>query len=367
MAPVPICRGLQYDKRDDADARSVSMRKLLNTLYVTSSEAHLGKDGENVVVRIEDEIKFRVPVHNLEGIITFGYTGASPALMHLCAERGVALSFLSQSGRFLGRLASPTSGNVLLRKRQYALSESEDGSLDLGRNFIIGKLANSRAVLRRFLRDHATNSKHPRLEQAVSNLTRQLGAVSSAGSLDTLRGIEGEGARTYYGVFDDLILETHGPFEFKGRSRRPPRDPVNALLSFLYTLLTHDCVAALETVGLDPQVGFLHRIRPGRPSLALDLMEELRAYLADRLTLTMINNRQISKDDFIVKESGGILMTDEGRKKVINAWQSRKQQEVTHPFLKEKLAVGLIPYAQAMLLARHLRGDLEAYPPFLLK
>lgn len=343
------------------------MRKLLNTLYVTSAEAHLGRDGENVVVRIDDEVRFRAPIHNLEGIVTFGYTGASPALMHLCAEKGVALSFLSQSGRFVGRLASPTSGNVLLRKRQYAVSDSEAESLALARNFIIGKLANSRSVLRRFLRDHGAGCKRGELEHVVASLTRQLESVSEGETINGVRGIEGEGARAYYSVFNQLILETDGVFTFHGRSRRPPKDPVNALLSFLYTLLTHDCVAALETVGLDPQVGFLHRIRPGRPSLALDLMEELRPYLADRLTLTLINNRQITVRDFVEKESGGVLMSDQGRKTVIDAWQKRKQQKITHPFLKEELEVGLLPYAQAMLLARHLRGDLEAYPPYLLR
>lgn len=343
------------------------MRKLLNTLYVTSPDAHLGKDGENVVVRVGDEIRFRVPVHNLEGIVTFGYTGASPALMHLCAERGVAISFLSRSGRFVGRVTPPTSGNVLLRKRQYAVSEDPDQSLSVARNFIIGKLANSRAILRRFLRDHGSDATHSAVSDAVANLTRQLDAVMKAASLETLRGIEGEAARTYYGVFDHLILQSKDTFTFKGRTRRPPMDPVNALLSFFYTLLTHDCVAALETVGLDPQVGFLHQVRPGRPSLALDLVEELRPYLADRIALTLINNRQVTQQDFIVKESGGILMTDEGRRKVIDAWQKRKQQTVTHPFLREKFAVGLLPYAQAMLLARHLRGDLDAYPPLLLK
>lgn len=343
------------------------MRKLLNTLYVTSADAHLGKDGENVVVRVEDEIRFRVPIHNLESIVTFGYTGASPALMHLCAERGVAVSFLSQSGRLWGKLASPTSGNVLLRKKQYAVSDNESDNLKLARTFVIGKLANCRSVLRRFLRDHGSSGEHGKILQAVASLTRRLESIPKVESVNQLRGIEGDGARTYYSVFNQLILEASPGFEFKGRSRRPPKDPVNALLSFLYTLLTHDCVAALETVGLDPQVGFLHRIRPGRPSLALDLVEELRPYLADRLTLTLINNRQITAKDFIAKESGGVLMTDEGRKKVIDAWQKRKQQSITHPFLRERFEVGLLPYAQAMLLARHLRGDLEAYPPYLLK
>jgi CRISPR-associated protein Cas1 len=343
------------------------MKKLLNTLYVTSADAYLGRDGENVVVRIDNEVKFRIPIHNLEGIVTFGYTGASPALMQLCAAKGVALSFLSRSGRFVGRVTPPASGNVLLRKRQYSVSDNDSRCLALAKSFIIGKLANSRSVLRRFLRDHGTDCERGDLEHAAAVLTRQLESITRVDTVDELRGIEGEGARIYFSTFNHLILATEGAFEFTGRSRRPPRDPVNALLSFLYTLLTHDCIAALETVGLDPQVGFLHRIRPGRPSLALDLMEELRPYLADRLTLTLINNRQVTVKDFVAKESGGVLMSDQVRKTVIDVWQKRKQQKITHPFFKETMEVGLLPYAQALLLARHLRGDLEAYPPYLVR
>jgi len=343
------------------------MRRLLNTLYVLSTDAYLGKDGENVVVRVQDEEKFRIPVHNLEGIVAFGYTGVSPALMHLCAEHRVAISFLSPGGRFLGRVVFPTSGNVLLRKRQYAAYDSESHSLGIAKNLVVGKIANSRAVLRRFLRDHGQDGDKSEVEDATASLTRHLESAAQSRSLDGLRGTEGEAARAYYGVFNHLILEPTGSLEFRGRSRRPPRDPVNALLSFLYTLLTHDCVAALETVGLDPQVGFLHRVRPGRSSLALDLMEELRPYLADRLALTLINNRQVTAKEFIQKESGGVLLSEQGRRLVIDAWQRRKQQTVRHPFLKEDIEVGLLPYAQAMLLTRHLRGDLEAYPPYLLR
>ena len=343
------------------------MRKLLNIPYVTTPEAHLGRERENVLVYVEDKVRFRVPIHNLEGIVTFGYTGASPALMHLCASRGVALSFLSPSGRLLAKMSSPVQGNVLLRKRQYELSDNVAMSLEFARSFVLGKLLNSRTVLRRFLRDHSEREGAQEIDQVARTITTQIEKLLNASSLDVLRGIEGEAARAYYSVFDNLILDSKEIFFFVGRSRRPPLDRTNAVLSFLYSLLAHDCSAALETVGLDPQVGFLHRIRPGRASLALDLMEELRPYLVDRLTLSLINTNQVSKRDFVVKESGGILMTDDGRKKIINAWQTRKQQEVTHPYFEERLEIGLIPYAQAMLLARCIRGDIDGYPPFLMK
>lgn len=344
-----------------------SLRKLLNVLYVTSPEAYLGKDGETVLVLAGEEVKLRIPIHNLEGIVCFGYTGASPALMHLCAERGVALSFLTENGKFLARVSGPVNGNVLLRRRQYRLADSAGAGLEVAQNFILGKLFNCRCVLQRFLRDHDNQDGSRAIQESVQGLTKQLSKIAASSHLEALRGVEGEGARIYYGVFDHLILEPKGSFHFDGRSRRPPSDPVNALLSFLYTLLAHDCTAALETVGLDPQVGFLHRERPGRPSLALDLMEELRPYLVDRLVLGLINTKQLDGSDFVVKETGGVLLTDDARKALIGAWQKRKQEEVQHPFLGEKIAIGLIPYAQALLLARHLRGDLEAYPPFLMK
>ncbi len=343
------------------------MRKLLNTLYVTTAEARLGRQRENVLVYIEDEVRFRVPIHNLEGIVTFGYTGVSPALMHLCTSRGVALSFLSQSGRLLARVVSPVTGNVLLRKRQYELSDDLGASVDIARNFVVGKLLNSRTVLRRFLRDHKDRDGFRKIGFAEQNLSNQIERALKMDSLERLRGVEGEAARTYYGVFNHLILESNELFAFKGRSRRPPLDRPNAILSFLYSLLAHDCAAALETVGLDPQVGFLHRIRPGRLSLGLDLMEELRPYMVDRLTLSLINTRQIDTNDFVIKESGGVLLNDSGRKKVINAWQTRKQQEITHPYFGEKFEIGLIPFAQSMLLARCIRGDIDGYPPYLMK
>ena len=343
------------------------MRKLLNVLYVTSPEAYLAKDGETVVVLIGEETKIRIPIHNLEGIVCFGYTCASPALMHLCVERGVGLSFLSESGKFLARVTGRVSGNVLLRRKQYRQADCADETLQLAKSFIMGKLFNCKRVLQRFLRDHGEKDEYLFVRNSIKTLTMQLQKTLSCKNLDNLRGIEGEGARSYYGVFHTLILEAKDTFKFTGRNRRPPLDPVNALLSFLYTLLAHDCTAALETVGLDPQVGFLHRERPGRPSLALDLMEELRPYLVDRFVLSLINNRQVNAKDFVVKESGGVIMTDDSRKKIISAWQKRKQDTITHPFLGEKIEIGLIPYAQSLLLARHLRGDLEAYPPFFMK
>jgi CRISPR-associated protein Cas1 len=343
------------------------VRKLLNVLYITNPDAYLARDGENVVVRIDDEIKFRVPVHNLESIVCFGYPGASPALLGLCAERGIAVSFVTEHGKFLARVTGRVSGNVLLRRRQYRIADDAGELLKIAHNFIFGKIFNCRCVLQRFLRDHGQAEDTTAIEDKLNLLSFNLQDLENIHYIDELRGLKGDAARNYYVVFDWLILEQKEVFQFSGRSRRPPLDPMNAVLSFLYTLLAHDCAAALETVGLDPQVGFLHCERPGRPSLALDMMEELRPYLVDRLALSLINNRQLSSKGFEVKESGGVLMDEETRKTVITAWQKRKQEEITHPFLKEKISAGLIPYAQSLLLARHLRGDLDAYPPFLMK
>lgn len=343
------------------------MRQLLNTLFVTTPDAFLSRERENILVYVEDEMRLRLPIHNLEGIVTFGYSGASPALMHLCASRGVALSFLSPSGRLLAKVASPVRGNVLLRKKQYELSDDEEACVGFAKNFILGKVYNCRSVLRRFVRDHSGRVGAGEVGNAADFLSTLIEKTLSVESLDRLRGLEGEAARAYYGVFNHLILEHGDTFQFCGRSRRPPLDRTNALLSFLYSLLAHDCSAALEIVGLDPQVGFLHRIRPGRASLSLDLMEELRPYLVDRLTLSLINNRQVEARDFAFQESGGVLLTDDARKEVISAWQKRKQQVITHPYLEEKMEIGLIPYAQAMLLARCIRGDIDGYPPFLIR
>lgn len=338
----------------------------MNTLYVTSTEAHLGKEGQNVLVRVDDEVRLRVPIHNLEAIVSMGYTGASPALMQLCAERGVALAFHSESGRLLARLTPANKGNVLLRKRQYQMHDNDADSLEISRNVILGKLANSRTVLQRFLRDYGAEQCAIEVKAAVNYLAAIIDNARRSTSINTLRGIEGDGARRYYAVFDHLIRDQKPALSFSGRSRRPPLDRVNAMLSFLYSMLAHDCTSALETVGLDSQVGFLHRLRSGRASLALDIMEELRPYLVDRLAISLINNRQITVKDFLEKETGAVLLKDDSRKKVIDAWQTRKQQIVKHPYLQEKIEVGLIPYVQALLMARHIRGDLDGYPPYLM-
>lgn len=343
------------------------MRKLLNTLYVTTPDAYLSRDGENVVLEINGEERFRVPVHNLEGIVCFNYTGASPALLGLCCERGVSICFLTPSGRFLARVTGRVTGNVLLRRKQYRLADTPEYACSLASSFVSGKILNSRNVLLRFTRDHRDKPGVTAVAQAADRLLSFWEKLGDCNDLDAVRGLEGDAAREYLDVFDHLITTSDPAFRFCGRSRRPPLDAVNALLSFFYSILSYECASALETVGLDPQVGFLHRDRPGRLSLALDLMEELRPYLVDRFVLTLINNGQVSSRGFLTKESGAVIMDDETRKLVLAEWQKRKQEQITHPFLEEKIKVGLIPYAQALLLARYLRGDLDDYPPFLMR
>ena len=343
------------------------MRRLLNTLYVTIPEAYLACDGENVLIKVQNEVKFRVPVHNLEGIVCFGFAGASPKLMKLCCERNVSLSFLSEYGAFMGRVTGKVSGNVLLRRTQYRWADDATISTRMAQRFIAAKIVNSRALLHRALRDHVDVVEVEPLERAIGLMAGMMIHLGDASSGDVIRGIEGEAANVYFANFNQMLLAQQDVFRLKDRNRRPPTDPMNALLSFLYTLLAHEATAALESVGLDPQVGFLHRDRPGRSSLALDLMEEMRPHFADRLALTLVNRRQITGKGFVVKESGAVIMDDDTRKEVLTAWQKRKQEEITHPYLEEKMPLGLVPYAQAMLLARHLRGDLEDYPPFFWK
>ena len=343
------------------------MRILRNILYVLTPGAYLALDGENVVLLKEGEELRRVPLHNLEGIVAFGYTGASPALMGACASRGVALSFLTMHGRFLARVVGEEQGNVVLRKTQYRVSDDPAASLAYARNMLIGKVYNSRQVVERALRDYALRLDREKLRRISGFLAESLKRLKDAAGLDELQGMEGEAAARYFAAADDLILQQKEAFTFQGRSRRPPLDNCNALLSFVYTLLAHDTAAALSSVGLDPYVGFLHRDRPGRRSLALDLMEEMRPVLADRFVLTMINNRQIGPEGFTKRENGAVMMDEDTRRTILTAWQKRKQDIITHPFLKEKMEWGLIPYAQALLLARTLRGDLDAYPPFLWK
>jgi len=340
------------------------MRKLLNTLYVTTPEAYLAKDGLNVVVSVNKEELFRIPVINIEGIVTFGYMGASPGLMKLCMDNGVSLVFMSPQGRFIGRIQGATKGNVFLRTKQYTLSEDEDIALHLSKLFIAGKIFNSRNVLRRFIRD---NGKDEDVEYAAKQLDWCRKSVTETDCMDILRGEEGHAANVYYGVFNHLILNQKSDFSFEGRSRRPPKDEVNAMLSFVYTLIANDVAAALESVGLDPYVGFMHTLRPGRTSLALDMMEELRAYLGDRLVLSMINRKQVTKKDFIRQGDESILMTDNCRKELLATWQKRKKEIIEHPYLKEKIPLGLLPYVQAKLLSRFLRDELDDYPVFLMR
>jgi len=340
------------------------VKKLLNVLYVTASDAYLALEGENIVIKNKEQITMRLPLHNLENIVCFNYLGASPALLGACAERQIGLCFLSPSGRFLARIEGSVKGNVLLRKKQYALSEDKKESIKIARSMLIGKISNCRKVIERAVRDHGAVLNVERIRKVSGMIKGQMVAVSTGRTIEDLSGFEGSAAKAYFEVLDDLILQQKEDFYFKERSRRPPLDNFNALLSFLYTLLTHEVSSALETVGLDPYVGFLHQDRPGRPSLALDLMEELRPVFADRMAISLVNRRQITGKGFEKKESGGILMDNETRKKVIKEWQDRKKEQVIHPFLKEKINFGLLPYAQALLLSRYLRGDLDAYPPF---
>lgn len=342
------------------------MRKLLNVLYVSAEDSYLSLDGETVVIRNDDGEVGRVPLLNLEEIVSFGYRGASPALMGTCAERNISLCFMTPQGRFLARIIGRTKGNVLLRIKQHEIAASE-GSLTIAKNCILGKLYNGRWVLERATRDHAMQVDVASLKKASTILKESMARVMLSESKDQLRGEEGEAARIYFGVFDELILQQKNDFYFLGRSRRPPLDKVNALLSFCYSLLTNSVAAALESVGLDPYVGMMHADRPGRASLALDLMEELRPVIADRFVLSLINKRIINGKNFIQKENGAVLLKDDGRKIILAEWQNRKKDQIEHPFLKEKIEWGLVPFSQAMLLARHLRGDLDEYPPFLWK
>lgn len=334
------------------------MRKLLNTLYITTPESYISKDGENVVVSIKQQEVFRISVLNIESIVTFGYMGASPGVMKLCADNGIGLTFLSQNGRFQSRIQGQTKGNVLLRKTQYALSDDIDKSTKIASVCIAGKIQNYRNILRRYERDYGQNAD---VESAVQSMDLIKRRVLTATDKETIRGLEGEAASLYFSVLPYMIINQKSDFPFSGRNRRPPKDAVNAMLSLAYTLLTNDITSALETVG------FLHTLRPGRASLALDLVEELRAYMGDRFVLSLINRKQINASDFLYQGEQGVVLTENGRKIFLTAWQARKKDIITHPFLEEKIPLGLIPYAQAMLMARCVRGDIDDYPVFLLK
>ena len=343
------------------------MKKLLNTLYVTTPEAYLSLDGENVVVMHDNKELGRMPLHLLDGIVTFTYPGISPGLMGKCAEMGKTVTFLSPNGRFLSRSVGKTYGNVIVRRTQYRMADDPQKSLHIASCMISAKLTNSAAVLRRAVSDHEARLDAGAVRETAVLLKQNAVAAFSAMNAESLRGLEGESANRYFDQFDSLILQQKDVFSFNRRNRRPPMDPVNALLSFGYSLMTSTCSAALETAGLDPYVGFFHTERPGRASLALDLVEEFRAPFVDRFVLTLINKRLLSDSDFAFKEDGAVLLTDEGRREFLKQWQKKKQEEIEHPYLKEKAAWGMVPFVQAQLLAKYIRGDLDDYPPYLWK
>ncbi len=345
------------------------MKKYLNTLYITTQGSYLNKEGETVVVKVEKEKLLQVPIHALEGIVCFGQVSCSPFLLGHCAQHGVSVTFLSENGYYLASVNGLISGNVLLRRQQYRYADNPEISAKIARFILIGKIANCRTVLQRSLRDHSEKINQPEVETAVSRLSQSLEQLKREQpySLDELRGIEGDSAHSYFSVFDHLIVQQTQDFQFSGRSRRPPKDKVNCLLSFVYTLVMHDVRAALESVGLDSCVGFLHRDRPGRPSLALDMMEELRPFIADRLVLSLINRCQIASKGFVSSQTGAVLMDDDTRKTVLVEYQKRKQEELMHPFLNEKIKLGLVFFIQALLMARYIRGDIDGYPVYLWK
>ena len=343
------------------------MKRLRNTLYVNQPDRYLSLDGENVVISCEQKEIGRVPLHNLEQIVTFGHAGTSPALMGKCARDGISLVFMSRSGHFLARVEGEVRGNVLLRREQYRIADDARRSLEIARSMICAKLYNSRWVLERMIRDHAPRIDAEMFRQRSQYLKAAIVDAGAAADADSLRGIEGEAASIYFSVFNDMILQQKDGFTFTVRSRRPPLDRVNALLSFAYSMMTNQCAASLEAVGLDPYVGFLHTDRPGRKSLALDLVEAFRSVCCDRFVLTLINKRYLQPEHFEQREDGAVLLTEAGRRLFIEYWQKRKYEELRHPYLEDKLEWGMLPYVQSLLLARHIRGDLDAYPPFLWK
>lgn len=344
------------------------MRRQLNTLYATTDGAWLRKDGANIVMEVERKERARLPVHMLESLVCIGRVAVSPQLLGFCAEQGISICYLAPNGRFLARVEGPVSGNVLLRREQYRRSDDSPRCAAIVRNLLAGKIHNQRAVLARGWRDHGEHLTDGKaFQHALKRLMRIPRRIIVESDINLLRGLEGEAAQAYFGVFGQLVRVESPLLRFGGRNRRPPRDAFNALLSFLYTLLTHDCRSALETVGLDPAVGFLHRDRPGRPSLALDLAEEFRPLLGERLALSLINRRQINERDFAVFDNGAVQLKDDARKTVLVAYQERKREQLQHAYFREKVDIGLLPFLQAQLLARHLRGDMDGYPPFLWK
>ncbi len=340
------------------------MKKLLNTLYVTKQGTYLHQEGETIVAELEKKIILRLPAHTLSGLVCFGNVLCSPALLALCSKYGIHVSFLTEYGKFLARVEGPVSGNVLLRIQQMKTAMDSVKSAEIAKSFLYGKILNSRSIIQRRLRDHGEN---PQCHRAVDLLANSVRLLKKADNLESIRGLEGDAAAVYFESFNELILTSQDNFYIRNRNRRPPLDPMNALLSFIYTILAHDCEAALETVGLDPQIGFLHALRSGRPSLALDLMEEFRAPLADRLALSLVNLKQIQPEDFTKTETGTVNMHEKARKTLLTVWQNKKQETIQHPFLNEKVKIGLLPHIQASLLARFIRGDIDIYPPFIVK
>ena len=343
------------------------MRQLLNMLFVTKPEVYMGLDGENIVIREESNVIARYPLHNLEGVVSFSNLGMSPALMKKCVDKNVSICFLTATGRFRARVIGETKGNVLLRKRQFRMADQEEKCLEISRNFILGKVYNEKWQLERYIRQYPMRLNIDDMKKSSSNLSGFMLEIENSNSLEQLRGYEGSAQVSYFDAFDNMILNQKENFFFRGRNKRPPEDRVNSLLSFAYTLLSNDIAAALETVGLDPYVGFMHQDRPGRASLANDMIEELRAPIADRFVLSLINRKQLQTDDFEINENNSVYIKDTARKTFISEWQKRKQETLTHPYLDEKISWGLVPYAQALLLARYLRGDLDQYPPFFWK
>jgi len=338
------------------------MKRLLNTLFITRQQSYLHKERETIVVKQKDNKVAQFPLHNIGHIMCFGQISVSPFLMGFCAEEDVGLTFYTEYGKFLCRLVGRPVGNVLLRRKQYRWADDAPLSMVVAKLITAAKMANSRAVLQRHLRNHGSNEQ---IKGVIKQLANSIRRCRHACDIDQMRGMEGEAAANYFSIFNQLLKGDE--FSFNGRIKRPPTDPINALLSFSYSLITQECAAALTGVGLDPYVGFLHRDRPGRVSLALDLVEEFRAYWADRLVLTLVNRRQFQNRDFIVESSGAMRLKDEARKTFLTAFQERKQVEILHPYLKEKVPIGLLPHCQAMLLARHIRGDTQFYTPFLVK
>jgi CRISPR-associated protein Cas1 len=343
------------------------MKKYLNTLFVTTQGAYLSKDGETIAVKIEQKVVMRIPIHTIAGIVCFGAVSCSPYLMGFCSENDVSISFLSKYGKFLAMVKGPVSGNVLLRRKQFRMADCEKTSASMAGFILAGKLSNCRTVLERSVRDHSEKVNKESIKKASDRLLVYIQKELKSDDLDRLRGIEGDAAHRYFNVFNELIISQKEPFCFSGRNRRPPTDRINCLLSFVYTLLVHDVRSALESVGLDSAVGFLHRDRPGRPGLALDMMEEFRPFFADRLVLSMINRNQVCPDGFIIKKSGAVHMDDETRQTVLTTYQKRKQDSLIHPFLNEKIEIGNLFFIQALLLARFIRGDIDGYPPFIWK